>query len=69
MPTLPEAARAGAMKWIDDEIARVSGKRQSGDELWHFREEKCDHCQWYREGYALIRGCEIVDEITISDDM
>lgn len=68
-PKLPESARGGAVKWIENEIARVSSKRQPGDELWHFREEKCDHCHWYREGYALIRGCEIVDEITISDDM
>jgi hypothetical protein len=69
MPSLPEEARAGVVAWIDSEVTRVSAKQQPGDELWYFREEKCPNCHWYREGYALIRGCEVVDEITIRDDM
>lgn len=69
MKTLPEAARQGVIAWIDDEIARLRGKQQAGDELWYFYEEKCPGCGWYREGLALIRGCTVVDEITIRDDM
>jgi hypothetical protein len=69
MPGLPQEARVGLMKWIDTEVARLSSKQQLGDELWHFREEKCPHCHWYREGYALVRACEVLDEITIADAM
>lgn len=47
----------------------MRAKAQPNDELWYFREEKCPGCGWYREGYALIRGCSIIDEITLSDAM
>jgi hypothetical protein len=67
--TLPEAARQGVIVWIDNEIARLRGKEKAGDELWYFYEEKCPRCGWYREGLALIRGCTVVDEIAIRDDM
>ena len=69
MPTLPPEAREGVMAWIHGEIRRVQGKQRAGDELWYFREEKCPGCHWYREGLALVRGCTVVDEIVISDDM
>ncbi|HEX3577927.1 MAG TPA: hypothetical protein VHY33_05115 [Thermoanaerobaculia bacterium] len=67
--TVPAAAQAGVVKWIDDEVLRLSAKRLPGDELFYFREEKCDKCHWFREGYVLIRGCDVVDQITLSDDM
>jgi|SRR6185436_10659490 len=69
LQTLPEAARPGVVAWVDGEIARVQSKEAAGDELWYFREEKCPGCGWYREGFALVRGCRVVDEITLKDDM
>jgi hypothetical protein len=69
LETLPEAARPGVVAWVDREIARVLSKQVAGDELWYFREEKCPGCGWYREGFALVRGCDVIDEITIEDDM
>lgn len=69
MDTVPAGARGGVEAWVDQEIGRVRAKAQPNDELWYFREEKCSGCGWYRAGYALIRGCVIVDEITLSDDM
>ncbi len=67
--TIPDAAHDGVEAWIDEEIRRVGAKAEPDDELWYFREEKCPGCGWYREGYVLIRGCAIVDEIILSDDM
>jgi hypothetical protein len=69
LKTLPEAARAGVLAWVDSEVARFQSKETAGDELWYFREEKCPGCGWYREGFALVRGCTVVDEITLKDDM
>jgi hypothetical protein len=69
MKTLPEAARQGVIAWIDGQIDRLKRQQQAGDELWYFNEEKCPRCGWYREGLALVRGCDVVDEITIKDDM
>jgi hypothetical protein len=69
LEALPEAARPGVVAWVDGEIARVQSKEQAGDELWYFREEKCPDCGWYREGFALVRGCNVIDEITLKDDM
>jgi len=69
LETLPEAARPGVVAWVDGEIARVHSKEKAGDELWYFREEKCPGCGWYREGFALVRGCNVIDEITLKDDM
>jgi hypothetical protein len=66
---LPEPAREGVFAWIDTEVARLESKIRTGDELWYFREEKCLGCGWYREGYALVRGCIVVDEATLSDEM
>lgn len=66
---VPAEARVGVVEWIDDEVSRLSGQYRPGDELWYFREEKCPGCGWYRSGYALVRGCEVVDEIIISDEM
>src|SRR3954453_13954367 len=67
--SVPQRARGSVVEWIDKEIARLSMERRAGDELWYLREEKCNNCHWFREGYVLIRGCEIVDEIILSDDM
>lgn len=67
--TVPATAQPGVIAWIDDEIARVRAKAQPHDQVWYFREEKCARCGWYREGYALVRGCTVIDEITLSDDM
>jgi hypothetical protein len=67
--TVPAAARSGVLAWIDDQVRRISEQRVPGDELWHFREEKCTGCHWYREGFALIRDCNVVSEITLADDM
>ena len=67
--SVPVAARAGVIEWVDKEIARLRAERQEGDEVWYFREEKCSGCKWYREGYALVRGCRIVDDVTLTDDM
>ena len=67
--TLPASARHGVEAWADSEIRRVRTKVQPTDELWYLREEKCSGCGWYRESYALIRGCAIVDEITLREDM
>jgi hypothetical protein len=69
LETLPEAARPGVVAWVDGEVARVQSRETAGDELWYFREEKCPGCGWYREGFALVRGCTVVDEITLKDDM
>ena len=67
--TIPEVAQTGVVAWIDNEIERFRAEAQPNDEVWYFREEKCPGCRWYREGYALVRGCIVVDEITLSDDM
>jgi hypothetical protein len=67
--SLPAVARRGVIDWVDKEVARLSAERKTGDEIFYFREEKCANCHWFREGYILIRGCDIVDEITLSDDM
>ena len=66
---IPDAAQAGVVAWVDDEVARLRAKAQPHDQVWYFREEKCPGRSWYREGYALARGCTVVDEITLSDDM
>ncbi len=67
--SVPAAAQPGVVSWIDEEVRRLHEKAQPRDEVWYFREEKCPRCGWYREGYALIRDCMVVDEITLSDDM
>ncbi len=67
--TVPEAARPAGIEWIDKEVAKLSAEQKPGDELWYFREDKCSGCHWYREGYVLVRGCEVVDELTLSDVM
>lgn len=67
--TLPDASKPGVLEWIDGEVRRIQAEARPGDEVWYFREEKCRGCRWYREGYALIRGCTVVDEVTLSDDM
>jgi hypothetical protein len=66
---LPQSARDGVIAWIDNEISKLRAKQEPGDQLWYFREEKCQGCYWYREGLALVRACRVIDEITISDDM
>lgn len=67
--TAPAAAKEGVLQWIDVELRRIENEIRPSDEIWYFREEKCPGCGWYREGYSLIRGCTIVDEITLSDDV
>lgn len=67
--SIPDGAQPGVVAWIDEEVTRVRAKAQPQDEVWYFREEKCPGCGWYREGYALVRGCTVVDEITLRDDM
>lgn len=67
--TVPAGARAGVEAWVDEEVRRVRAEAQPNDALWYFRVEKCAGCGWYREGYALIRGCAVVDEITLLDAM
>jgi len=69
LETLPEAARPGVVAWVDGEVARLQSKETAGDEVWYFREEKCPGCGWYREGFALVRGCTVIDEVTLKDDM
>jgi hypothetical protein len=69
LETVPEAARPGVVAWVDGEISRVHSKERAGDQLWYFREKKCPDCGWYREGFALVRDCSVVDEITLKDDM
>jgi|SRR5947199_9741004 len=66
---VPTAARSEVIKLIDREVSRLSALRLPGDELWYFREEKCNGCHLYREGFALIRDCNVVSEITLADDM
>ena len=67
--TINEPGRTGVIEWVDREIAKLRQRMLPGDEVWYFREEKCPNCHWYREGYALIRGCRVVEEITLNDDM
>jgi hypothetical protein len=69
LQSVPVAARAGVVEWIDNEVNKLAAQQKAGDQLWYFREEKCPGCHWYREGFALVRGCEIVDTVTLNDDM
>jgi len=61
--------RDALQKWIDDQVADFRRKLAPGDQVWFYREEKCDHCGWYREGYLGVRGCAVVAELNTLEDM
>jgi hypothetical protein len=66
---LAGAPKEAMQGWIDGQVALLKAKLQPGDQVWFYREEKCDRCGWYREGYIVVRGCSAVAELTTSDEM
>jgi hypothetical protein len=62
-------SRDAAQKWIDGEVSKLVSKLQPGDQVWFYREEKCNQCGWFREGYVAIRGCEFVAELNTLEEM
>jgi hypothetical protein len=59
--------RSRLVRQLDNQVAHLLAARRPGDELWYFRERKCAGCGWYGEGFALVRGCDVIDKINFSD--
>ena len=62
-------ARDALQRQLDHEIAQFESKLQPGDQIWFYRERKCDHCTWYREGYLALRECALVGIVLAQEDM